>query len=332
MSAPLKIGVIGVGVMGERHARVLRGLPSAQLVGIQDVSEERASLVASRYGVPTFGRIDELLEKVDAVTVATPTPLHYENVKQCLQAGKHVLVEKAFTEHLAQAEELTTLAAHTGRLLQVGHIERYNPVYTSLKRYLQDSGEQPFALTFRRLSSFVTSNRAVDVVLDLMIHDLDLLLDLNRSHPMERLSAVGRIIRTSEIDHAIAHASMRGGPVCTLFASRVTEQKVRSIEVTTPSSFIQADLLRKEIVIHRNTQSAYQAQDGGIAYQQQSVIERVQVPTTEPLLLELTDFVECVRSGGAPTVSAHDALLALRATHEVIAQIQHQIPAAQPAP
>ena len=308
--------------MGERHARVLRSLPEVSLVGVYDPDAARARQIAERYGTLSAPSIESLLSDAEAVTIASPTPLHYEHVKRCLEAGKQVLVEKAITERLEQAEELAALATARQLLLQVGHIERYNPVFTALKGLLGERDHQPFALTFRRLSSYASSNRTVDVVLDLMIHDLDLALDLCREHEVESLSAIGRSVFSGDIDHAQAQFSARGGPLCNFVASRVTEYKVRSIEATTPSEFIVADLLRKEISIYRNTRAAYRAQEGGVAYQQRSLVEQVQVAATEPLLLELQDFVSSIRNRTTPAVSAADAIRSLRTVQDLTAQIR----------
>jgi predicted dehydrogenase len=322
----VRTAVIGVGLMGERHARVLRSLPEVSLVGVYDPDAARARQIAERYGTISAPSIESLLSDAEAVTIASPTPLHYEHVKRCLEAGKQVLVEKAITERLEQAEELAALATARQLLLQVGHIERYNPVFTALKGLLGERDHQPFALTFRRLSSYASSNRTVDVVLDLMIHDLDLALDLCREHEVESLSAIGRSVFSGDIDHAQAQFSARGGPLCNFVASRVTEYKVRSIEATTPSEFIVADLLRKEISIYRNTRAAYRAQEGGVAYQQRSLVEQVQVPATEPLLLELQDFVSSIRNRTTPAVSAADAIRSLRTVQDLTAQIRSGLP------
>jgi predicted dehydrogenase len=312
-AVPIHTAVIGVGLMGERHARVLRSLPEAKLVGVYDPDAARARQVAERYGTRSAPSIESLLTEAEAVTIASPTPLHYEHVKRCLEAGKQVLVEKAITEHLAQAEELASMAAARHLLLQVGHIERC---------LLGERDHEPFALTFRRLSSYASSNRTVDVVLDLMIHDLDLALDLCRGQEVEALAAIGRSVFSGDIDHAQAQFSARGGPLCNFVASRVTEHKVRSIEATTPSEFIVADLLRKEISIFRNTRAAYRAQEGGVAYQQRSLVEQVQVAAAEPLMLELQDFLSCISNGKTPTVSAGDAIRSLRAVHDLTTQIR----------
>lgn len=321
MTTPLRVGVWGVGLMGERHARVLSTLPDARLVAVYDANADRARAVATRYGTQVASSPEALLAEVDAISIATPTPLHFAHVEQSLSLGKHVLVEKAITEQVDQAEVLTALARRTGKLLMVGHIERYNPVFTELKRLIHDGQHRPFAIVFRRLSSFSTSSQAVDVVLDLMIHDIDLMLDLVRGQTVSHHDGLGRIVRTRDIDHSVAHVSFHGGPVVTLTASRVTEHKVRSIEVTTPSAFIVADLLRKEIQSYRNAVSSYQAADGGVSYQQHTQVDQVQIPTIEPLLLELQDFVRAARTGQPPLVTAEDATEALRLTQALRLQM-----------
>lgn len=324
---PVRVGVLGVGVMGERHARVTGSLADARLAGVFDPREARCHEVAVRYGAPALGSLEALIDAADAVVVATPTPLHFRHAQACLLAGKHVLVEKALTEHVEQAEELAALAERLGLLLQVGHIERYNPAYTELRRVLAEAGE-PIALSFRRLSSFAASNQAVDVVLDLMIHDLDLAFDLFPSLQGGVLSAVGRVVRSSEIDHAVAQLSGRGAPLCTFVASRVTEHKVRHIEVTTPSAFIEADLLHKEIRLYRGAAGgpADGAQPGPLHWR----VERIPVPTAEPLALELADFVARIHTGGAPGVSAHDAVRAMRAVRAVVTQVQRGLHEPEP--
>ncbi len=321
MTAPLRVGVWGVGVMGERHARVLSSQPGVNLVAVYDANVDRARSVAARYGTTVAASAEALLGLVDAVTIATPTPMHFVHVEQSLTVGKHVLVEKAITEQVDQAEVLTAMARRLGKLLMVGHIERYNPVFTELRRLIRDGGQAPFSIVFRRLSSFSTSSQAVDVVLDLMIHDVDLMLDLCRGLAVSHHDGVGRIVRTKEIDHAVASVGFSAGPVVSLTASRVTELKVRSIEVTTPSAFIVADLLRKEIQSYRNSMAAYVTQGGGVASQQNTQIEQVQVPTVEPLLLEMQDFVRAASTGSIPQVTAEDATSALRLTHALRSQM-----------
>lgn len=311
--------------MGERHARVFRSQPHAQLVAIYDVDPERAAAVAALYGAQAMKSEQAFLAAVDAVSVATPTPQHFANVEACLAAGKPVLVEKAITDRVAHAERLTEQANRSGLLLMVGHIERYNPVFTELKRLIAASGEPPIALSFRRLSSFATSSQVVDVVLDLMIHDLDLMIDLCAGQELAHHHGVGRIVRTREIDHAVASVAFSSGPVASLFASRVTELKVREIEVTLPSVFLKADLLRKEILCYRNSRAAYWAANGGVLSQQRTHIEQVQIPAAEPLALEIADFVNSVRTGKPPQVTAQQATKSLRLAFALRDQMLHKI-------
>jgi predicted dehydrogenase len=314
-----RIGVVGAGLMGERHARVLRGLPDVELIGVTDVDKVRGRLVADRYRVRFIETLEDLLPHVDAVAIATPTPLHYDHARQCLLAGVNVFVEKAFTQYVEQGEELDELSRRTGLLLQVGHIERFNPVFLELKKLLSEF--KPVALNFRRLSSFAASNLAVDVVLDLMIHDIDLAFDVCTGIPAADLRALGRVVRSREIDHAVAHMGFLDGPMCSFVASRVTEHKVRCIEVTANDAFIEADLLHKEIRIHRNVSSQYQISGDTVKYQQRSVVEQVQVPSMEPLQLQMADFVQSLRERRPPTVSATDGVRALRVVRDIIAQI-----------
>mgnify|MGYP000846976851 FL=1 len=285
-----KVGLIGAGLMGERHARVLRSIPEVDLIGIADVDPARGRLVADRYRVGYFDSGEELVKQVEAVVVATPTPQHYDEARRALLTGRHVFVEKAITQFIEQGEDLDRLSKERGLLLQVGHIERYNPVYTELKKLV--SNFKPVSLSFRRLSSFAASNLAVDVVLDLMIHDIDLAFDLCPGLVPVELHAVGRVVRSREIDHAVAHLSFSDGPVCSLVASRVTEHKVRCIEITTQEAFIEADLLRKEIQVHRNVSSQYQVSGDQVKYQQRSIVEHLQVPAAEPLHLQKRARVE----------------------------------------
>ncbi|HXV97706.1 MAG TPA: Gfo/Idh/MocA family oxidoreductase, partial [Anaerolineae bacterium] len=178
----VRMGVIGAGMMGQRHCRVYSNMRRTQLAGICDARPEIGRRVAQQYDVPFFEQIDDLLKHVDAVSLVTPTPFHFELAMRCLAQGVHVLVEKPITETLAQAETLTQTAETSNLIVQVGHIERFNPTYTELKNVLEDV--TPVAINLRRLSPYEGSNTDVDVVLDLMIHDLDLILDLMKQEPI----------------------------------------------------------------------------------------------------------------------------------------------------
>jgi predicted dehydrogenase len=314
---PVRVGVVGVGTMGQRHCRVYSNLRRAQLVGIFDVAPEVATQVAEYYDVRAYQELDDLLEAVDAVSLATPTPLHFDLAMHCLARGVHLLVEKPITETISQAEKLTQAAEASGLVVQVGHIERFNPTYTELKNVLDDMSV--LAIGWRRLSPYRGSNTDVDVILDLMIHDIDLALDLMGNEPGS-VEAYGLTAFSGATDHVVAHLYFESGPLVTMTASRVTEQKVRCIEVTAMEAFVQGDLLNKSISVYRRTTGEYLNQNHrGVKYRQEGVVEQIHVPTFEPLFLELQHFVDCTAEARIPAVPARDGLKALR----VAEVIQH---------
>ena len=291
----VRVGVIGVGRMGRRHCRVYSGMRGASLVGVCDSDAERGQETAREFGVRYYAEVDGLLGNVDAVTLAVPTPLHCELTLACLERGVHVLVEKPIAASVHQADLMAGEAAARGLVLQVGHIERFNPAYIELKNVL--SGARVAAMTFRRLSPFQGSNTDVDVVLDLMTHDIDLLLDLVGREP-QGVDAYGMADVSGRADHAVALFDYACHPVVTVMASRITEQKIRSIEVTAYDAYVECDLLNKVIEIHRCSSGEYLSHSGhGVKYRQEGVVERVSVPAVEPLYLELESSVRSVAGG-----------------------------------
>jgi virulence factor len=322
----VKIGVIGAGRMGQRHARIYANLRHTQLAGICDVNPQVGEAVARQYDVPFYAELDDLLKHVDAVGLVVPTPRHFEMAMRCLERGVHVLIEKPIAETVADAERLAEAAEASGRVVQVGHIERFNPAYMELKNVLE--AVSPVAIDFRRLSPFEGSNHDVDVVLDLMIHDTNLVADLMQHEPAS-ITAHGLTIFTGFIDHAMAQLSFENGPLVTLTASRVTEQKVRAIDVTAREAYLECDLLNKSILAHRHTIGEYLIHNQpGTKYRQESIVERIQVPIYEPLFLELQHFVECVLENKTPLVSARDGVAALRLAMDIRATIRAQWEAA----
>ena len=306
---PVRIGVIGTGRMGRSHCRVYSNLRHAKFVGICDIDAELGKDMARMHEVSFFRDVDSLLENVDAVSVCTPTPDHFEIVKRCLEQNVHVMVEKPFTETLEQAEALKEVAAKSKLVVQVGHIEKYNPAFIELQKVLE--GMEILALNFNRLSPFQGSNVDVDVVLDLMIHDIGLVVDMFDTEPVS-VDAHGFSVFTNTIDHGMAILKYEPEILLSLTASRITEQKIRAISVTTKDAFIEADLLHKTIAVHRRTLGDYVNQTNSVKYRQESLIERIVVPAMEPLFLELQDFVTCVSESKTPQVTAEDGYNALR--------------------
>jgi len=299
----IKVGVIGAGRMGARHCRVYSNLRGVEVAGVFDVNAGRGKRVAKEYDAPYFSVLDDLLDRADAVSIATPTPYHFDLAMQCLARGIHVLVEKPFTQTLEQAERLTAAAEASGLVVQVGHIERFNPTYLELKHVLNDL--TLLALNWRRLSPYAGSNTDVDIVLDLLVHDLDLALDLMGREP-DTVSAQALTAFSGVADHVVVNLGFEAGPLLTLTSSRVTEQKVRSIEVTAMEAYVEGDLLNKSLAVHRRTIGEYLPHN---KYRQESIVERVHVPSAEPLQLELQHFLDCVSGGqmsrpGAPRPEA----------------------------
>jgi len=314
----VRIGVIGTGGMGERHCRVCANLPRVDLVGITDLNEARGQEVADRYEVTYYRDYGQLLPRLDAVTIATTTESHFDLAKACLEQGLHVMVEKPITETIEQAQQLIQMAEERGLVLQVGHIERFNPAFLELKNVTE--GMHLIGVTMRRLSPFDLSNTDVDVIRDLMIHDLDLAVDLVGSN-IEGLSAWGRSVSTTGIDHAVANLSFRDGPIVTLFASRVTEQKVRAVEVIAEGAYVEADLLNKSVLVHRRMFPQYLNNHHITKYRQESLIERIHVPMSEPLMMELRHFVDCVRENRPSQVPGSDGLRALKLAETVAKEV-----------
>jgi virulence factor len=318
----LRVGVIGVGVMGERHCRVYSSLRHVRVVGIADWDIDRGRAIAAQYDTRYFEDHQQLLDEIDAVSIATTTPSHFDLAMDALEHDVHILVEKPFTETLEQGQQLVAEAERRSRVLQVGHIERFNPAYMELKNVTE--GMRLVAINVRRLSPFDLSNTDVDVIRDLMIHDLDLIVDLAASRP-ESINAWGRSISTGAIDHAVANLSFKDGPITTLFASRITEQKVRLMEVIAEGAYIEADLLSKSVLVHRRTLPQYLDNHQATKYRQESIIERIYVPMAEPLMLELRHFVECVFTGKPSSVPGQDGLYALELAQAVADQARHHL-------
>jgi predicted dehydrogenase len=329
MKNAVRVGLIGAGRMGQRHCRIFSNLRRARLAGVFDLDQLLGQQVAAQYEAPFYECLDEMLDNVDAVAIATPTPLHFEQAMRCLQGGLHVLVEKPITETIAQAEALVQAAENSGRVIQVGHIERFNPAYIELKNVLEQM--RPLVVNFRRLSPFEGSNTDVDVVLDLMIHDTNLVFDLLGATPAA-ISACGLSAYSNQLDHVSAQMWFEAGPLVSLTASRITEHKIRAIEVTAREGYLECDLLNRSILVHRSTIGEYQNHNQhGFKYRQESVVERIYVPNYESLFLELQHFVECILDNKVPDVSAQDGLDALRWAIRVRAAAQEHLIAAGPA-
>jgi predicted dehydrogenase len=301
----IRTGVIGVGNMGQHHARIYASLPGSILVGVADTDPGRAHAIASRYDVRPFGDFQRLLDEVEAVSVAAPTTLHHQIGMECLRRGVHVLMEKPVAASVAEARSLADLATPAGLVLQVGHVERFNPTFAELANVLRD--HQVLAVDARRLSPFATRAADVSVIYDLMVHDLDLILTLIDA-PLRSVEATGSRIRSPQLDHVLALLSFETGQIASLSASKITQHKVRQLAITCAEAFVVADLLTRTVMIHRQSAADYFAQRGEVLYRQEGLIEQVYVPQIEPLYAEVQHFLSCVRQHRQPLVGAEDAI------------------------
>jgi len=307
---PIRIGVIGVGNMGQHHTRVLSLLKDVELVGVADINVERGLDTASKYRARFFEDYRDLLPHVEAVCIAVPTRLHHAVGMTCLQAGIHVLIEKPIAANITEAESLVNAAAESHCILQVGHIERFNPAFQELSKVLKT--EELLALEAHRMSPYSHRANDVSVVLDLMIHDIDLLLDLAAA-PVVKLTASGsRAADSGYLDYVTAILGFANGIVATLTASKVTHRKIRRIAAHCKNSLTEADFLNNEILIHRQTTANCMTDYGQVLYRQDGLIEKVYTSNIEPLHAELEHFVNCVRGGNQPSVGGEQALKALR--------------------
>ncbi len=307
---PVRVGVIGVGNMGQHHVRVLSLMKDVELVGVADTNVERGIETAYKYHIRYFEDYRDMLAHVDAVCIAVPTRLHHSVGIACLEAGLHVLLEKPIAATIAEAESLVNAAADAKRILQVGHIERFNPAFQELSKVLKT--EELLALEADRMSPYSDRANDVSVVLDLMIHDIDLLLELTGS-PVVKLAASGSRGATSDyLDYVTATLVFGNGVVATLTASKVTHRKIRRIAAHCRRSLTEADFLRNEILVHRQTNTNTTASGTQSLYRQDGIIERVYSSNVEPLRAELEHFVSCVRAGTQPYVGGEQALKALR--------------------
>lgn len=300
----IRTGVIGVGHLGQHHARLYAALSESQLVGVFDADPERARVIAERHGGRVFSRLDELIDSVQAVSVAVPTTAHYEVAKRCLDRGRHVLVEKPIAARLAEAQELVRLAAEHGCILQVGHSERFNPVMLAARPHIG----APSFIECHRLSSFGERGTDVDVILDLMIHDLDMVLSFNPG-PVEEVRAAGVPVLSSHVDIANARIQFGGGCVANLTSSRVSMNRMRRLRVFQRDQYVSVDYQTRQAVVYRRRM------DQGT--KPQLDMEQLVGSDEEPLKLQLQSFLASVMTGAPAAVSGEAGTAALALAYQV---------------
>jgi predicted dehydrogenase len=304
----LRVGVIGVGHLGRHHARILSSLPGARLVGVVDKIGGRAAEIATVNRTEASTDYRDLLGEVDAVTIAVPTELHREIALPFLEAGVPVLVEKPMTRSLGEADDLIAAAAKANVTLAVGHTERFNPAVAAARERLTD----PRFIEVHRLGTFPERSLDIDVVFDLMIHDLDVVLSLVKSD-VDSIEAVGVPVLTGRVDIANARLRFANGCIANLTASRISRDRVRKIRFFQPMAYLSIDYATQKVELWRlvKGQNGEPSIEGG----------DVDVANEEPLKRELADFVDAIVSRRAPVVTGQDGRRALALAEAIAARM-----------
>lgn len=305
MANKLHVAVIGVGYLGRFHALIYSRMPDVALVGVVDPNAERARSVAAEAGCTAFTRVEALPERLDAVSIVTPTGSHLEVAAPFLRRGIHVLLEKPVAATREEGEEIVRLAEGSGAILQIGHLERFNAGVMALAQRISS----PRYLEAQRMGEFTGRATDVDVVTDLMIHDIDIILSLMNA-PIRRVAAIGTPVLTEHIDIANARLEFADGAVANVVASRVSDKKIRHIRAFQPSGYLSLDFVAQTIEI-AYPEETRGAERPGIAR------ERIAVESVKPLDRELEAFVHCVRTSRPPLVDGRVGLAALNVALEV---------------
>ena len=304
----IRVSVIGVGHLGEYHVQKYKVHPDVDLVGIVDTNRDRANEIGQRYNVKVFGNHEEILGKVDAVSLAIPTESHFDVAKDILAEGVHLLIEKPITYMLEPADTLIRMAGEKGVILQVGLVERYNPAIVRMESMLK----QPLFIEAHRMNKFTIRGTDVDVVLDLMIHDLDIILHIVPSEVKE-IHAVGMSVITGKTDIANVRLIFENGAVANLTASRVSEKIIRKIRVFQPNAYLHADCYKREFTITRLDNGA-----GDLSNLPDLKTEKETFPGRDPLADQIDFFIKSVIKGPGPVTRERDERKALKIAIDVI--------------
>lgn len=319
----IRIGVVGAGALGFHHVRILRDLPGAKLVGFFEAHPDRAAAVSSELGVRAFDSLESLLDDVDAATIVVPTPVHYEVAKAALSRGKHLLIEKPIAATLQEADELLTIATGSGALIQTGHVERFNRAIRAALPYV----EKARFIESDRLAPFNPRGSDVAVVLDLMIHDIDLVRTLVGGH-VKDVSAVGVQVLTPFVDIANARLRFDDGAVANITASRVSRERMRKVRIFQESGYLSLDLGAGEGEFFRLRRDVDFAELAKGAQAIEAFVERVPLtaPEGEPLRLEFESFLTAVLGSAPVAVSGQDGREALAVALSIVSEIERTLP------
>jgi predicted dehydrogenase len=321
---PPRIGVVGAGALGYHHVRILRDLEGIEFVGFYDVDVDRSAQVTKELGVPAVSSVTALIDACDALTIVVPTSSHFEVAQAALARGRHVLIEKPLTTTVEEADELLDLARTAGALIQTGHVERFNRAIRAALPYVSD----PRFVESNRLAPFNPRGSDVAVVLDLMIHDIDLIATLVRGK-VEDVAAVGVPLLTSSVDIANARLTFSTGAVANITASRVSREKLRKLRIFQPSGYFSLDLGTGAGVFYRLRRDVDLASLANAPQAIEQFVEWVPLsaPEAEPLKLELESFTAAVRGEQPVPVTGEDGRDALAIALRIVREIERTLPA-----
>ncbi|MGQ0649987.1 MAG: Gfo/Idh/MocA family protein [Gemmatimonadaceae bacterium] len=319
-----RVGVVGAGALGYHHVRIMRDLPDVEFIGFSELRPDRAAQVSDELGVRAWDRLDDLIEATDALSIVVPTPAHYDVARAALARGKHLLIEKPLTTTLDQADELLDIAGRTGALIQTGHVERFNRAIRAALPYV----DRPRFIESDRLAPFNPRGSDVAVVLDLMIHDIDLILTLVRSD-VEEVAASGIPVLTPFVDIANARIVFSSGAVANITASRVSRDRMRKLRIFQRSGYLTLDLGSGDGEFYRIRQGVDLAALAKAPQSLEAFVERIALsaPEGEPLRLEFQSFVEAVRGTAPVSVSGKDGRDALAVALRIVDEIERTTPA-----
>lgn len=320
----LRVGVIGVGHLGATHARLWSGIEGADLAGVFDQDQARAAAVAAEHGTTAFRTLGDLLAQVDAVSIVTPTSSHADIAHAVLDAGRHIFIEKPITAGYGEAVEIIRRAEEQRLVLQVGHIERFNPAFAALR----DHHLEPMFIESHRLAQFRPRATDVAVVLDLMIHDIDLVLALTRSKVCE-VRASGVSVVSDTIDIANARLEFASGCVANLTASRISQRQMRKMRLFQRDAYISIDFAQPSVEVFRISDgmegvgpaTMLLGAIGQGTKQRTITFEKLATPEVNALAQELREFMQAIRNGTPPPVTGHEGAEALRVAEEIIREI-----------
>lgn len=318
---------MGVGHLGSLHAKMLADIPGVSLAGVFDTNMEKASLVAREYNTSAFPSLEALLQEVEAVTIATTTSTHFVTAEKALESGVHVFIEKPITETVAQADALCTKAAQRDLIIQVGHIERFNPAILALEKY----DIHPMFVESHRLAQFNPRGTDVAVVLDLMIHDIDIILSFVKS-PVTRVEANGIAVVSDSLDIANARLQFENGCVANVTASRISQRKMRKMRLFQRNGYISIDFSEGIAEVFRLLEgddpdvqgTMMLGEIGSGKHKRKIVYEQPEVKEVNSLRHELQLFARSIREGGRPIVSGEDGKQALEVARTIMDRIQQQ--------